>query len=421
MVKEFGGKFYAQFLAALGILFTAYLRIHFLFQPNFLEIFFWSLSAYFVIRFVNTNNNLHLYYLAISLAAGWYSKYSVLFFIASLFIALLLTSYRKLFVSKHFWSAVLLCFALIVPNILWQYFHNWPLFHHMQELQETQLQHISKVDFIKDQVLMLLPVAFLWIGGLVWLLKPHRFRIIGICFLSIILLIMTGSGKGYYALGAYPMVLAAGAVWAERVTTTSRWIRYTFVAIILALSFPFIPVLLPLQKPTEMADFNQRFGLEKLGLLRWEDGNNHALQQDFADMLGWKEIAEKTERIFSEQPDSIKASTLVYCANYGLAASMKYYAKDPYFQNKVVSENGTFLLWAPTRFYFKHLLYIDDEMPDKNDEVLKRFASMTVIDSCTNPYSRQYNTRIIYFRHATDSAWMIAAQDIRYAKAKFSR
>lgn len=421
MVKELGGKRYAEVLAALGILFTAYLRIHFLFQPNFLDIFFWSLSAYFVIRYINTNNTRNLYYLATSLASGWYSKYSVLFFIAALFIAILLTPYRKLFVTKHFWYAILLGAVLIIPNILWQYFHNWPLFHHMQELQETQLQHLSKADFIKEQVLMLLPVVFLWIGGVVWLFKQQRYRIIAICFLAIILLIMLGSGKGYYALGAYPMVLAAGAVWAERVTLNYRWLRIGFAVIILAISFPFIPVLLPMQKPAEMAAFNQNFRLANLGLLRWEDGKDHALQQDFADMLGWKELTEKTEKVFEKQPDSVKASMLVYCANYGLAASMKYYAKDEAFRNKIVSENGTFLLWASERFYFKHLFYIDDELPDKDDNVLKRFAAMTLVDSCTNPYSRQYRTKIFHFQNATDSAWIIAANDIREAKAKFGR
>jgi hypothetical protein len=32
---------------------------------------------------------------------------------------------------------------------------------------------------------------------------------------------------------------------------------------------------------------------EKLGLLKWSDGKNHQLPQDFADMQGWKEMADK--------------------------------------------------------------------------------------------------------------------------------
>ena len=68
MVKEFGGKPFAQFIAGLGILFSAYLRIHFLFQPNFLDIFFWTLSAYFLVCFINRNDDYYIYRLAVSLA-----------------------------------------------------------------------------------------------------------------------------------------------------------------------------------------------------------------------------------------------------------------------------------------------------------------------------------------------------------------
>lgn len=421
IVKEFGGGLFAQILASLGILFSAYLRIHFLFQPNFLDIFFWTLSAYFLIRFIKTDADKNLFYLAVSLALGWYSKYSVLFFIAALLIALLLSHHRKVFLRKAFWLALVLGITIITPNLLWQYFHNWPLFHHMQELQETQLQHLNRADFIKEQILMLLPVTFLWIGGLVWLLRDKDHRVIALCFVFILLLIMLGSGKGYYALGAYPMMLAAGGVWAERVSRQRSWLRIAFVSIILILALPFVPVLLPMQKPEAMTAFNQKFGLDKLGLLRWEDGNNHFLQQDFADMLGWKELTEKAERLYQQQPDSAKASTMVYCANYGLAGSMKYYAQDDEFRRKIISENGTFLLWAPDRLYFRHLIFIDDEMPEEDDDVLKRFGSVRLVDSCTNIYSRQYGSKIFHFQQAADSSWIVAAKDIREGKRKFGQ
>jgi 4-amino-4-deoxy-L-arabinose transferase-like glycosyltransferase len=421
MVKEFGGGAFAQVLAALGIIFTAYLRIHFLFQPNFLEIFFWTLSAYWLVKYLNANKNQYLFLLAISLALGWYSKYSVLFFIAALLGALLLTSHRRLFVQKTFWLALLLGVVLILPNLLWQYNHMWPLLHHMQELQQTQLQHLNRVDFLKDQLLMLLPVVFIWLGGLYWLLTKRRYKVIGFVFLLIIALLMMGSGKGYYALGAYPMLLSAGGVWAEQVSRGRRWVQVAFGSIVLLLAMPFIPLLLPLQAPARMAASNQLFGIAKLGLLRWEDGNDHPLQQDFADMLGWQELTQKAEALYLQQPDSARAATIISCANYGLAASMKYYAKDKGFADRILSENGTFLLWAPDPLYFRHLIYIDDELPEEDDTVLKRFASSRIVDSCKNQYSRQYGTMIIHLQNAADSAWIIAGKDIEEAKAKFRR
>lgn len=421
LAKEFGGGLYAQFIAALGVLFSAYLRIHFLFQPNFLDVFFWTLSAYFLARYINTKAEKFIFLLALSLVAGWYSKYSVLFFVLSLLLSLLLTQHRTIFLRKGFWMA--LCFGalLIIPNLLWQYYHNWPLVHHMQELRETQLQHLNRTDFIKEQILMLFPVLFVWIGGLVWTLRNKIYRVVGYTYLLVVVLLMMGSGKGYYALGAYPMLLAAGGVWAERVSARKPSLRYAFASLILLLSLPFVPVLLPLHQPTEMAAFNKKWSLEKMGILNWEDGKSHPLQQDFADMIGWRELTEKTERLYDQQSDSVKSSTLIFCGNYGLAGALKYYAKGESFRNKIISENGTFLLWAPDKLSFTHLIYIDEELPDKDDTVLRHFAGMRVIDSCTNPYSRQYGAKIVYFQTATDSARIIATQDWQQAKARFGQ
>jgi hypothetical protein len=38
-------------------------------------------------------------------------------------------------------------------------------------------------------------------------------------------------------------------------------------------------------------------------MYRWEDGKNHTLPQDFADMIGWKELAVKVDSICSELPN----------------------------------------------------------------------------------------------------------------------
>ncbi|CAN5389602.1 hypothetical protein BH10BAC3_BH10BAC3_19800 [soil metagenome] len=44
-------------------------------------------------------------------------------------------------------------------------------------------------------------------------------------------------------------------------------------------------------------------GHKKYGLLRWEDGKDDALPQDYADMLGWKELANKVDHIYSAQSE----------------------------------------------------------------------------------------------------------------------
>ena len=417
IAAELGGKLFAQFIAGLGIISGAYIRVHYLFQPNFLDIFFWTLSIYFLIRFINSKDQKFIYWLALSLAVGWWGKYSVLFMAIAIIIGLLLSPYRKILAKKKTWLAAGLAFLIVTPNLLWQYWHNWPLIHHMQELQETQLKYNDKAAFLTDQLMMLMPVVLVWIAGLVWVLRKKEWRIIGNIYLSIIILLMVGSGKAYYALGAYPMLLAAGGVAWEYLSEKKKWIRYTLAIIIIGFNYMIMPLLLPIWKPEKLVAFYEKIGIEH----EWEDQKNHPLPQDFADMLGWKELTEKSEKFFNSLPDTTKTNSIIYCRNYGQAGSLKFYSKDKNFKTKVISDNGSFLLWIPEHLIMKNLLFIGRQMPDIDDEVFQHFEKVTVIDSVTNPYSRQLGNKIIFFERIDSTGLRLAIDGLKEEKKRFSR
>lgn len=421
MASEFGGKLFAQTIAASGILFSAYLRIHFLFQPNFLDIFFWSLAAYYLVRYINTQQNKYFYLTGLALACGWWSKYSVVFFILAMLLSLLVTKYRTVFTKKHFWFAMMLAFAFIFPNIAWQYNHKFPLIHHMNELRETQLRYIDKSDFLKGQLLLLFPMLIVWFGGLAWALMNNRYRVIGYMYLFIIFLLIIGSGKNYYSLGAYPMMLAAGGVWLENLTVRTIWIRYAVVLVILVLALPSVPLLLPMQLPADMASSNKKYDLAKIGVLKWEDLHDHPLQQDFADMIGWKELTEKSSRLYDSLDDSVRSNTIIYCRSYGQAGALKYYGKNKNFRHSTICDNGTFLLWIPDSLQFKNLIFIGRRIPDKDDEVFNHFEKITLIDSVTNSLSRQWGDKIIFFQNADSMAARLARRGLNLKKSEFQR
>ncbi len=417
IAAEMGGKLFAQFITGLGIISGAYIRIHYLFQPNFLDIFFWTLSIYFLIRFINSNNQKFIYYLAVSLAVGWWGKYSVLFMAIAIVIGLLLSSYRIILTKKKTWLAAGLALLIITPNILWQYWHNWPLVHHMKELQQTQLKYNDKAGFLVDQLMMLLPVVMVWIAGLIWVFRKKEYRIIGIIYLSVITLLVFGNAKSYYALGAYPMLLAAGGVAWEYLSERRKWIRYTLAILIIGINYMIMPILLPIWKPEKLAAFYEKIGIEHT----WEDQKNHPLPQDFADMLGWKELTVKTEKFFNTLPDSTKNSSIIYCRNYGQAGSLKFYSNNEYLKNKVISDNGSFILWIPDRLWMKNLIFIGKQMPDKDDEVFQHFEKVTVIDSVNNKFSRQHGNKIIFFENIDSIGLRLAVDGLKEEKKKFSR
>lgn len=422
LVTELGGKRFAQCLGGICMITGAYLRIHFLFQPNFLEIFWWTLIALLLVKYINTQKSDLLILMGIAVGLGWLSKYSILFFIAGLFIGLLLTSYRKLLLQKHIYLAALTAFLIVLPNLIWQYSHRWPVIHHMNELRETQLAFISPFDFLKDQLLMQLPCFFIWIGGLYWLLffrsgKPYR--ILAWVYISVIVLLIISSGKNYYSLGTYPMLFAAGAVWLERITAYRwHWMRYATVAVITILFIPIIPLALPVWKPEQLTDYYKRSGLDKSGVLKWEDLKDHPLPQDFADMISWREMATKVSAAYASLPDSVKQSTLVYCRNYGQAGAVTYFGKD---LPQVDTDNASFLFWMPETYHARNILFVGGRLPDKDDIVFQQFQSYQMIDSIANPFAREYGAKIILFKNGNEKLNQLIQTSVKGLKDEFRR
>lgn len=421
LTAELGGKWFAQLIAGAGIITGAFLRVHALFQPNILDIFFWTLSVYFLVRYLNTEKEKFVYAFIMTLALGFWSKYSVVFMAAALFAGLLLTPQRNVFRQPVLYKAIALGTFLILPNLWWQYQHRWPVFHHMRELQQTQLQFLSPLDFLKEQLLYLFPVVFIWMAGWVWLFRHWRFRALAWAYIFVIVLLLTGRGKSYYALGSYPMLLAAGGVAWETFSLNRRRLRIALPAIIVALTIPFIPLLLPFAGPQALAAFYRKTEFAKTGLLRWEDQRNHPLPQDFADMMGWKELTQKAERAYDSLPDATKKGVKIYCRNYGQAGALKFYGKDKDFRQKVFSDNGSFLLWIPERIHFQHLLFIGWKMPEKDDEVFNHFQHVNVIDSVSNLLSRQYGDKIIFFETIDSAGLRIAQEGLQQMKDEFER
>src|SRR5215204_1264169 len=64
ITARLGGKAFAQFLAGFGVITGAFLRIHILFQPNILDIFFWTSSLYFLVKFIQTSKQGDVMWLA---------------------------------------------------------------------------------------------------------------------------------------------------------------------------------------------------------------------------------------------------------------------------------------------------------------------------------------------------------------------
>ena len=421
IIRSLGGKNFAIFLLFLPFIFGVYLRLFFLFQPNTPEVFFWTMIAFSIIRFVQTKRNKWLYLLGISMGLGMMSKYSVAFFTVSIFAGLLFTRHRLIFLNKHFWYAMLVAFIIFLPNLTWQYNRHFPVVHHMQELQQTQLQYISPGSFLKDQLLMNLPCFFIWIAGLWFVSFSHKgrdYRFTGWAYLVLMILFLITHGKNYYTLGVYPTLFAFGAIQLEIFTSSIRWLRVVFIVFPLVTGVLFLPIALPILPPQQLAHLYVTIHAEKTGALKWEDLKDHPLPQDFSDMLGWEEMSQKVAKAYNMLSDSEKQNAVIFCNNYGMAGAVTYYAAK-YHLPAAYSDNASFLYWIPSNINMQNFVLVSDDPDEKQHDFAKGFVSVTKVDSITNVYAREYGDYIYLFKGADENFRKFFSEKIAKDKAAF--
>jgi hypothetical protein len=226
-------------------------------------------------------------------------------------------------------------------------------------------------------------------------------------------------GKDYYSLGVYPVLFAFGGVYIEQLTSVKlKWIRYALLVYTISLGVYIMPLTMPVTKPEELAKYFEQTGMNKL--FKWEDQQLHPLPQDYADMIGWKEMAQKAGAIYNSLSAEEKLKTAVYCRGYFTAGALNYYRKETGLP-EVISDDASFLLWMPDKYNIKNLLLVGHNVPAKDDLVFQQFEKMTIKDSVNMPLFRETGMKFILFENGNDSLNAILERGVSQLKSKFIR
>ena len=410
------GNLYALILGATCIVFSSLLRINMLYQPNSLDVLCWTAFYYVVILYITTEKAKWLYVAAVVFAFGFLNKYNILFLLIGLLPALLLSGQRRILAEKNLYFALTIGLVLILPNLLWQYNNQFPIVHHMKELAETQLVNVDRIGFLKEQILFFIGSLLVILSALYALLfyKPfskYKFFFATIIFTLIVFLYF--KAKAYYAIGLYPVYIAFGAVFLSNVLNTGwkRYLQPVFIIIPLLFFIPMYDLAFPNKSPEYIVNHSEKY--KKLDMLRWEDGKDHALPQDFADMLGWKELARKTDSVYAAL--SNKKETIVLCDNYGQAGAINYYTKKGI---KAVSFNADYVNWFNLDVKYKNLIRVKEyeEVSNEFKETSPYFQSSSIAGEITNKYAREYKTTIFVFTGAKININKRIEQEIKEEK-----
>jgi hypothetical protein len=411
-IEALGGNLFGLILGATAITFSVLLRINMLYQPNSVDILTWTFLYFAILQYIKTEENKWLYFAAAALGFGFLNKYNVVFLIAGLVPALLFTNQRKIFTNKQLYLAAIISILIILPNLIWQYTHDFPVLYHMRLLAKTQLVNVNRLDFLKEQLLFFLGSTFIILAAFVSFFIYPAFRKYQVFFWSFVFTLSLFTylkAKGYYAIGLYPIFIAFGSVYLEYLFTKKLvWLRYVSILIIVALFIPIFQVAFPTKSPSTIAQNSKPY--QKFGLLRWEDGKDHELPQDFADMLGWKELAGKVDAEYAKIND--KKHTLVLCDNYGQAGAINYYSK---FKNiRAVTINADYIDWFPLDEELVNIILIqnadDDDKERKREQAFFQRVSFT--GKIENPYAREHGTSIYVLLDAKVSVNKILRSEI---------
>lgn len=415
VAREAGGGRMAQLAAGLAVAVApVYLAMHGLLQPNFLDVFFWTLYGYLIVRFVGRHEPRVLLGLGAAIGLGLLAKYTTAFYVLALVLALLLTpSERPWLRTRWFWGAVGLALLIFLPNLVWQATHHWPVLGHMNKLQETQLTNVSPLSFLVEQLPMTLAGAPLWLAGL-WFgftRAGRPYRPLALAYFFVIGLLLLSRGKNYYAAAVYPPLMALGAVYLEQ---KSRPLLLGALGLGVLLTLPLVPALLPVLSVEQLARYVRRLPLD--ALTRWEDGRPHALPQDVADMHGWDEYAPLVQQALQRLTPQERAHCVVYGDNYGQAGALNWFGPALGLP-RAYTLNGSNSYWMPAPDSVTAFIYANEG--DQPEDLKRAFETMEVVGRVQNPYARVRGSEVLLFRHPRTDLRPFVQQRIKEAQDGF--
>jgi 4-amino-4-deoxy-L-arabinose transferase-like glycosyltransferase len=128
MARELGGKRLAMLIAGIAAAFVpVWMALGSLFTYDFLDQLTLVLLFFAFIKLLKTENPKWWLVIGAIAGIGLMVKPSEIFFLAAMALGLLLTKHRRMYATKWPWLGALIAFVIILPAIIWQAAHGFPI------------------------------------------------------------------------------------------------------------------------------------------------------------------------------------------------------------------------------------------------------------------------------------------------------
>ncbi|MGA2563906.1 MAG: glycosyltransferase family 39 protein [Steroidobacteraceae bacterium] len=386
--RAVGGGRFAQWLAGLCVLLgPIFLLQGVLFSTDLFQALTWLGLGWVLVRLEQTGDE--RWWLAFGAIAGFSlnTKYLIAFYLLALAVGLLATPRRRSLLHPWVYLGALFAGLMVLPNLLWQQAHGWPFIELGKAGSSGKNIEMSPVAFLLQQFLLIGPLAaVVWLCGLwagVVRSKLAVSRVFPIAWLILLLAFDASHGKAYYLSAIYPTLLAFGAVrieaWLGNAIARAAALASVVLAGVLVapLTLPILPVDVFIRYQKAMGIMPSGGEHQKLGVL----------PQYYADMFGWREMAEKVAAVYRSLPPQDRERAVFFGNNYGEAAAVDVFGRRLGLP-PAISGHNNYYIWGPRGHDGSVIIIVGGS----TKHYAELFSSFEIGGQITTPYAMPYET-----------------------------
>jgi len=335
----------AQLLAAVA---PVYLSLFSIYSMNVLDVCIWAMLAWIAARILGGGDpRLWLAFGALA-GIGLENKFDVALLGAGLAVGLVLSGRVDVLRSRYPWFGGGIALLIFLPHLVWQWHNDWPTREFVGAAQRHKITPLGALGFLRSQFSTAGPIGFaLALAGLAWLLfarEARSFRALGWAALAVLGVLAFSISKPYYFSPALTLLFPAAARALEG-WTEGRFRRPLRIATVVAVAST--AALAPLAKPLLSEDRYLRYAAALRVAPRTDENHRVGrLPQFFADMHGWREMAQAVADVHGQLPPQDRARACVYAQNYGEAGAIDYFGPALGLP-AAMSGHNNYWLWGP--------------------------------------------------------------------------
>lgn len=241
------------------------------------------------------------------LAAGLLNKLVIAIGVALICAALAVVGPRRLLGTWQALAGGLLAVLGALPYLVWQSAHDWP----QSQVAASIAGAGNRVGVIPVQFFLVsIFLAPFLVAGLVRLLRPGAGpgRAFGYAYLTLLVVVIVTGGKGYYAAGLLPVVVASAGLTTDTwLTRGRRRLRIALVSLAAGVSLV----------------LNAINALPVTPVARLQQSGINALNPEAGEQVGWPQFQEAVRAAVRSLPPDQQDRAVVFTSNYAEASAVR--------------------------------------------------------------------------------------------------